>query len=91
MDQPIWNFEQEPYGKSPDETGINLRAYLDRMDDVKMRQYNAQWSEAELIEWDGNFRDDGALMLICSERDVDAEEFRQELEACLSYRNRVRG
>ena len=91
MDQPIWNFEQEPYGKSPDETGINLRAYLDRMDDVKMRQYNAQWSDAELMEWDGNFRDDGALMLICSERDVDAEEFRQELEACLSYRNRVRG
>ena len=91
MDQPIWNFEQEPYPQSPDETGINLRAYLDRMDDVKMRQYNAQWSDAELMEWDGNFRDDGALMLICSERDVDAEEFRQELEACLSYRNRVRG
>ena len=91
MDQPIWNFEQEPYGQSPDETGINLRAYLDRMDDVKMRQYDAQWSDVELMEWDGNFRDDGALMLICSERDVDAEEFRQELEACLSYRNRVRG
>lgn len=91
MDQPIWNFEQEPYAQSPDETSINLRAYLDRMDDVKMRQYDAQWSDAELMEWDGNFRDDGALMLICSERDVDVEEFRQELEACLSYRNRVRG
>jgi hypothetical protein len=91
MLQPIWNFEQEPYLQSPDETSINLRAYFDRMDDIKMREYNPQWSDAELIAWDGNFKDDGALMLICSERDVEVEDYRQELEACLDYRNRVRG
>jgi hypothetical protein len=91
MQQPIWNFEQEPYPQSPDETGINLRAYFDRMDDVKMRCYDPSWTDEELIAWDGNFKDDGALMLICSERDVDVEEYRRELEANIAYRNRVRG
>ena len=32
MEQPIWNFEQEPWvDESPDETSITLRAYFDRM------------------------------------------------------------
>ena len=30
MRQPIWNFEQEPTDEPLDETGVNLRAYLDR-------------------------------------------------------------
>ena len=34
MEQPIWNFEQEPYQEPYDETGYNLRAYFDRMDDA---------------------------------------------------------
>jgi hypothetical protein len=32
------------------------------------------------MEWDGNFRSDGGLMLVCCERDVDVGEFRRVLE-----------
>jgi len=90
MEQPIWNFEQEPSETPMDETSVNLRAYFDRMDDEKMRQYSPEWSDEYVIEWDGNFRDDGELMLLCCERDVDVTEYRQALEECINYRNRVR-
>jgi hypothetical protein len=30
------------------------------------------------------------LMLFCCERDVDVKEYRQVLEECIEYRNRVR-
>ena len=36
------------------------------------------------------FRDDGNLMLFCCERDVDVKEYREVLEECIRYRNRVR-
>ncbi len=90
MEQPIWNFEQEPSETPMDETSVNLRAYFDRMDDDKMRQYSPDWTDEQVIEWDGNFRDDGELMLLCCERDVDVTEYRQVLEECINYRNRVR-
>ena len=90
MKQPIWNFEQEPTAEPQDETGVNLRAYFDRMDDEKMQQYVPTWTGQQVMEWDGNFRDDGMLMLFCCERDVDIEEYRQVLEECIAYRNRVR-
>ncbi len=73
-----------------DETGINLRAYFDRMDDEKMVEYSSGWTDERVIEWDGNFRDDGELMLLCCERDVDVTEYRKVLEECITYRNRVR-
>jgi hypothetical protein len=91
MQQPIWNFEQEPFAdERPDETSINLRAYFDRMPDEKMRQYQPGWSDQQVIEWCGDFRDDGALMIACCERDVDVHEFRRALERAIAYRNRVR-
>jgi hypothetical protein len=90
MKQPIWNFEQEPTTESMDETSVNLRAYFDRMPDEKMQQYSPALSDEEVIEWDGNFRDDGTLMIICCERDVDIDEYRKILENCIEYRNRVR-
>jgi hypothetical protein len=90
MKQPLWNFEQEPADEPMDETGVNLRAYFDRMDDEKMRQYDASWTDEQVIEWDGNFRDDGALMIFCCERDVEIEEYRQVLEQSIAYRDRVR-
>jgi hypothetical protein len=91
MEQPIWNFEQEPYDESPDETAINLRAYFDRMQDEKMRQYSPAWMDEEVIAWDGNFTEDGSLLLPCCERDVEIDEYRQVLSACIEYRNSVRG
>jgi hypothetical protein len=90
MEQPIWNFEQEPWARSPDETDVNLRAYFDRMPDDKMRQYSRDWTDERVLEWDGNFRNDGALMIACCERDVEVEEFRRVLEQAIAYRNRVR-
>ena len=77
MSIPVWNFEQEPSDEPLDETGINLRAYFDNMPDEKLRQYNADWTDAQTIEWDANFRDDGNLMLLCCERDVDVREYRR--------------
>ncbi len=84
-----WNFEQQPHEPS-DETGTNLRAYFDLMPDGKMRQYSPGWTDDQVIEWDGNFRDDGALFLICSERDVEIGEYRKVLEECIRYRDRIR-
>jgi len=89
--QPIWNFEQERFvDERPDETSINLRAYLDRMADDKMRQYQPGWSDDQVIEWCGDFKDDGTLFITCSERDVDVGEFRRALDRAIAYRDRVR-
>ncbi|MFP5262611.1 MAG: hypothetical protein ACLGJB_11955 [Blastocatellia bacterium] len=90
MQQPIWNFEQDPVDEPLDETGVNLRAYFDRMADEKMRQYSASWTDDQVMEWDGNFRDDGGLFLPCCERDVDVKEYRRVIEQCVDYRDRVR-
>ena len=90
MEQPTWNFEQEPRAEPGDETSVNLRAYFDRVPDEKMLEYSPDWSDEKVVEWDGNFRDDGCLMIMCCERDVDIQEYRQVLEECLAYRARVR-
>ena len=90
MEQPIWNFEQEPSAEPMDETGVNLRAYFDLMPDEKMQQYRPEWSGEQVMAWDENFRDDCCLMLLCCERDVDVQEYREVLEECIKYRQRVR-
>jgi hypothetical protein len=91
MEQPIWNFEQEPFvDEDPDETSVNLRAYFDRMADEKIRKYSPTWSDGEIIEWCGDFKDDGTLMTACCERDVDVAEFRRVLEQAMAYRDRMR-
>jgi hypothetical protein len=90
MEQPIWNFEQEPWEAPHDETGINLRAYFDRMPDEKMQQYSRDWSDEQVVDWAGDFKDDGSLMIACCERDVEVDEYRQVLEHAIEYRNRVR-
>lgn len=90
MQQPIWNFEQDPTDERMDETSYNLRAYFDRMADDKLREYSRSWGEERLMEWDGNFKSDGDLLLPCCERDVDVGEYRRVLEQCIRYRERVR-
>lgn len=90
--QPKWNFEQEPWiDEQPDETSFNLRAYFDRMPDKKLQQYNPGWSDYQIYTWDGNFKDDGSLLIACSERDVEIDEYRRVIAQCIEYRNRVRG
>ena len=63
-----------------DETDVNLRAYLESLTAEHMAKYNSGWTDDEVKEWDGNFRSDGALMLVCCERDVEIGEFRRVLE-----------
>ena len=74
------DFEKPIDGTVPDETDINLRAYFTRMPDDKIRQYDPSWSDEQLMSWEENFRSDGALMLVCCERDVEVDEYRKVLE-----------
>ena len=90
MERPIWNFEQDYTGEPTDETGVNLRAYFDLIPDSRLSEYSRDWTDQQVMDWDGNFTEDGDLLLICSERDVDVQEYRCVLEECLVYRNRVR-
>ena len=62
-----------------DETDVNLRSYFSRLPIEKLAEYVPTWTDDKVIEWDGNFRDDGTLFLTCSERDVDIEEYRTAL------------
>ncbi|MCS1408857.1 MAG: hypothetical protein M2R45_02034 [Verrucomicrobia subdivision 3 bacterium] len=81
------NYEKLPTSLHMDETDINIRAYFSRMSDDKLREYNPEWSDGQVIEWDGNFRSDGALMLVCCERNIEIEEYRQILEEHMKLRN----
>lgn len=63
-----------------DETDASLRTYVAKIPDEKLAKYDPKWTDEQVIEWDDNFRNDGALMLVCCERDVDVEEFRKVVE-----------
>jgi hypothetical protein len=80
------DYEHAPDGSPMDETDVALRAYLSRMSDEKLREYDPNWTNEHVIEWDGNFRSDDALMLVCTERDVDIEEYRNVLHEHLRMR-----
>ncbi len=81
------NFERLPEGMAMDETDINLRAYFSHMSDEKLSEYNPRWTDDEIIAWDDeNFKDDGTLFLICSERDIEIEEYRRVLEEHIRFR-----
>jgi hypothetical protein len=71
-----------------DETDVSLRAYLARLSDKHIAAYDPNWSDEQVREWDGNFRSDGGLMLVCCERDVDVQEFRRVLEEHLRWRRK---
>ena len=73
-------FEHYPPGVPRDDAEVNLRAYVSSLEEGKLSEYDPAWSDEELRVWDGNFRSDGALMLVCCQRDVDVREYRQVLE-----------
>ncbi len=81
-------FEQWPSDVPKDETDFSLRAYVARLSEERLAEYDPSWPDERVLEWDGNFRSDGALMLVCCERDVEVHEFRQVLEEYLAYRRR---
>lgn len=80
------DLEKPNDGSDFDETDISLRAYFSRISDERLREYDPAWSDEQLIQWDGNFRSDGALMLVCCERDVEIDEYRRVLEEHLRRR-----
>lgn len=91
MLQPIWNSEQEPWvDDDRDESGINLRAYFDRMSEERLQQSRQEWSEQQVTEWDSEFISDGQIRLACSERDIEIDEYRRVIAEAIQYRNRVR-
>ncbi len=73
------DYEHLPADMRMDETDVSVRAYFTNLSDERLREYNPDWTDAEVIEWDDNFRSDGALMLVCCERDVEIDEYRQVL------------
>jgi hypothetical protein len=79
-------FERPAHGRPYDETDISLRAYVTRIPAAKLDAYDPGFTDEELMAWDGGFREDGDLMLVCCERDVDAVEFRAVVEEFLEYR-----
>jgi len=79
-------FEHWPPGVPKDETDVSLRAYIARLGDDHIAKYDPDWTDEQVMDWDGNFRSDGDLMLVCCERDVEVAEFRQVLEQYLEYR-----
>jgi hypothetical protein len=80
------NYERTADGSPMDETDVNLRAYFSRLTAEHLGEYNPAWSDEELIVWDGNFTSEGCLFLVCSERDVEAAEYRRVLEEHLRLR-----
>jgi hypothetical protein len=80
------DFERLPGDAELDETDVSLRAYLARLADDHLARYDPSWPDERVVAWDGNFRSDGALMLVCCERDVDVGEFRRVLERHLAVR-----
>ena len=79
-------FEDMPYARPPDETDVNLRAYFDAMDVTKLGTVDINWSDEELRRWDGNFRSDGVLMMVCCDRDVEIGEYRRVLGEFLEFK-----
>ncbi len=79
-------FETLPTAQPKDETDYALRSYVARIPEEKLAQYDSSWTDEQVIEWDGNFRDDNALMLVCCERDIDVHEFREVVEEFLKFR-----
>ncbi len=80
------DYEHLPGDHPLDETDVSLRAYLASIPDNHLALYDPSWTDDQVEAWDGNFRSDGALMLVCCERDIDIIEFRRALAQHLQYR-----
>jgi hypothetical protein len=85
------SLERLPGDGPLDETDVNLRAYFARLPGERIGEYDPAWTDDQVMEWDGNFRSDGALMLTCCERDVDVVEYREVLERHIAHRRTIPG
>ena len=75
---------ETPFGlEPPDETDRTLDYYIENLGEERLREYDPSWSDEQVMEWDGNFRSDGALMLVCCERDIEVPDYRKAIEAAI--------
>ena len=72
--------------KPTDEADLAGRHYVSKLSDEKISEYRQAMTDEQVVEWCGDFRNDGALMLVCVERDVGVTEFRRVLEEFIQYR-----
>jgi hypothetical protein len=79
-------FERSASAGPKDETDYALRCYVAGLPAEHLAEYDPAWTDEQVTDWDGNFRSDGALMLVCCERDVDVGVFRQTVEEFLRFR-----
>lgn len=79
------DFEHWPGNVPLDETDVSLRAYVARIPAEKLAKYDVSWTDEQVVAWDANFRSDGALMLVCCERDIGVREFRDVIEGYLQF------
>ena len=56
----------------------------------KLAEYDPSWTDEQLLAWDEDFRDDGVLFLVCSERNVNIDEYRRVLVEHIRFRFRRR-
>ena len=80
------DYERMPADVPMDETDVSLRAYLARLSDEHLAEYSPGFTDEQLMAWDGNFRSDGALMLVCCERDIDIAEYRKVIKEHIERR-----
>lgn len=84
---PNIDYEHLPPGTEFDETDVNLRMYFCKMSDAKLAEFDPTWSDDQVMEWSSDFTDEGDLLLMCSEREVDVKEFREVLAVHLQNRS----
>ena len=65
--------------------GCQPARVLSGLSEEHLAEYEPSWPDEQVLDWDGNFRSDGQLMLVCCERDVDVQEFRRVLELHLRF------
>lgn len=85
-EEDLREFENLPEDQPSDETDIGLRAYITRLSEERLAQYDPNWTDEQVGEWETNFKNDGGLMLVCCERDVAIPEYRAVLEEWLTFR-----
>jgi hypothetical protein len=82
------DYEHYPPGQVMDEADVSARYHVAQFSDQKLAEYDPSWTDDQLMEWDGNFRNDGNLMLICTERDIDVNDYREVLEQHIDARRK---
>lgn len=90
-EEDLREFENLPADQPSDETDIGLRAYITRLSEEKLAEYDPEWNDEQVEKWETNFKSDGGLMLVCCERDVNVLEYRAVLEEWLAFRQKRGG